>query len=406
MLHYFGGRGSRRRGFTLIELLVVVAIIAILVALLLPAVQQAREAARRASCKNNCKQIGLALANYENALSVFPPAQIAGTNNNNCVMSTPGGSDANWQRAGWTVLILPYMEDSQLYNQFNFQLPFMGRADLTAALTSTVYGYNVNFGRGGTGFGQWSDSPTSFRCPSNPNFNSDRYINCYFACMGGGPGNYALGLGGSTSAYNMPSLNQNTDNNPSANNPLSACYISNTTYGCCPDPMLSLGGSPNVRVMWNNGIMGLNSSNAIGSITDGTSNTVIAGETLYVGLIRNYSSSSGPQTNIFGTPSAATWVWSSSSRNDTGNPVLFCTASTWSPINTPFTNFTWNEAIARQGSTGHGQTMAGYSSWHTGGANHVFADGSVRFISASVDLPTYQTLGPKADGIAVAASEL
>lgn len=91
-----------RRGFTLVELLVVIAIIGVLVALLLPAVQAAREAARRMKCQNNLKQVGLALQNYHDVFNILPP----------------GGVSTN--ETSWTVFILPFMEQKNLYEQFNF----------------------------------------------------------------------------------------------------------------------------------------------------------------------------------------------------------------------------------------------------------------------------------------------
>ncbi len=99
-----------RRGFTLIELLVVIAIIAVLVAIVLPAVQQAREAARRSQCSNNLKQYGVAMANYHEALGCFP---FAATNN-----------AANAKRRTWIVSLWPYMDQSGLFNQWNFNLNF------------------------------------------------------------------------------------------------------------------------------------------------------------------------------------------------------------------------------------------------------------------------------------------
>ena len=93
---------KRQSGFTLVELLVVIAIIGVLVALLLPAVQSAREAARRMSCSNNLKQLSLALHNYEDTHKTLPPA----------------GIDSN--QMSWTVLLLPYFEQQNLYDKFNF----------------------------------------------------------------------------------------------------------------------------------------------------------------------------------------------------------------------------------------------------------------------------------------------
>lgn len=106
------GSPQDRRGFTLIELLVVIAIIAILIALLLPAVQQAREAARRTQCRNNLKQIGLALHNYHDTHSVFPPGQLRGRN--------PSSGLEFGNGASWGAFLLPFMDQAPLYNRLNF----------------------------------------------------------------------------------------------------------------------------------------------------------------------------------------------------------------------------------------------------------------------------------------------
>ncbi len=108
----------RSRGFTLIELLVVIAIIAVLIALLLPAVQQAREAARRTQCRNNLKQIGLALHNYHDAHSIFPPGGIG------YQFTGGGGPPVTATSFGPLALMLPFFEQAPLYSNLNFSLNF------------------------------------------------------------------------------------------------------------------------------------------------------------------------------------------------------------------------------------------------------------------------------------------
>ncbi len=114
-----------RRAFTLIELLVVIAIIGVLIGLLLPAVQKVREAAARAKCENNLKQVGLAILNYESANQGLPPAYWS-------------GNVAKQPAAGWGIFLLPYMEQQNLYAEYNFVYPFtdsLNSTNQTAVVT-------------------------------------------------------------------------------------------------------------------------------------------------------------------------------------------------------------------------------------------------------------------------------
>ncbi len=97
---------NTRSGFTLIELLVVIAIIAMLIALLLPAVQQARETARRGQCRNNLKQIGLAIQNFHEVKGTLPSSRLGP------------------QHASWFVQIMPYVDQTPLYKQWNLNATY------------------------------------------------------------------------------------------------------------------------------------------------------------------------------------------------------------------------------------------------------------------------------------------
>jgi prepilin-type N-terminal cleavage/methylation domain-containing protein len=125
----------RWRGFTLIELLVVIAIIAVLIGLLLPAVQKVREAAARISCTSNMKQLGIACHSYHDSNGTLPPAVLVGPG--------IGWNDENNIGPNWLVLILPYMEQTPLYNQYSTNIQNYS----TWALTGTS-GFNDQNWRG------------------------------------------------------------------------------------------------------------------------------------------------------------------------------------------------------------------------------------------------------------------
>lgn len=112
---------QRRAAFTLVELLVVIAIIGVLVGLLLPAVQSAREAARRIQCTNQLKQLGLAIMNYESAQGKFPPGGVAygryGFTNADDIPFECKNFDCNG--TNWAIETLPYLEQQSLYDMYD-----------------------------------------------------------------------------------------------------------------------------------------------------------------------------------------------------------------------------------------------------------------------------------------------
>jgi prepilin-type N-terminal cleavage/methylation domain-containing protein/prepilin-type processing-associated H-X9-DG protein len=140
---------ARRPGFTLIELLTVVAIIAVLIALLLPAIQSAREIARRTQCINNLIQLGIALGNYVSTHNVLPPGVV---NDKGPIQNIPVG-----YHFGWTVQILPFLEQKNLYKEFDF------RYGLYQGTNVSIQGGRI----------------TTFLCPSDPWGGLMSYMGCH-----------------------------------------------------------------------------------------------------------------------------------------------------------------------------------------------------------------------------------
>lgn len=327
----------KRRGFTLIELLVVIAIIAILIALLLPAVQQARESARRTQCKNNLKQFGLAFHNYHDTYKVFPYAST--------FSDGPSGADQgeNYLRANarscWFQMVLPYIDQGPLYNQFDFNRSINDAGSGNRALIDNKF------------------FPAA-TCPSSPFATSGKRITgSNFADVSvtvqsgmyrpsGGPSRNDAG-------------NKDCQQNPGSQTVNTAIFCSKNTGGVEGGWRRPHRNPSGIRGMFARGV----SSLAMRDVTDGTTNTILLGETK-------------PHYNPFGS------IWA----------INVPEAMFHTKINSTFL-----KAREDNGTTSWPDS-SGFASYHVGGAQFLLVDGSVHFVSENIDYDTYCNMGDRFDG--------
>lgn len=331
---------TRRRGFTLIELLVVIAIIAILIALLLPAVQQAREAARRTQCKNHFKQLGLAIYNYESTFSRLPAGRMSlgfCTAGNNGTTSRPDLQSKNFQ--GMT-LLLPFLEQTALYGRLNFSA---GAGNYITTGNPAPVGLDaVTSGHAALA----SQSIPMLLCPSDSGIPVLDNPGLHYA-----PDGVAPGMSYAKVCYDflMPNLSLR-DFNHHRTLAVESRYM-----------------------------FGENSYAKLADVRDGLSNTFAMAEK----TLETFNGRTGGW--LF-----AQWV-------DVGLDPVGAWNLTFPRTGINVWNYNNNPSVLNN-KVGRRASWYTVASLHTGGAQFLMGDGSVRFVSENIDLNTLTFLCRAADG--------